>query len=98
MPAVSLDVDLRDLPLAPEWEPGDPIKDVPQRFPPPELTAPPDTRRIPDPLLGRQPLPAEPNTRNFETPIIHFDAQNFAGSNPPDTVGDRSEERRVGKG
>ena len=26
-----IDVDLRDLPLAREWEPGDPIKEIPRR-------------------------------------------------------------------
>ncbi len=88
MKAISLDVDLRDLPLVPEWQPGDPIKDIPRRAYPPEVTPPEITQRIPDPLLDRQPFPPEPNTRDFDVPILNFDAQNFTGPNPPDTVGD----------
>jgi len=85
----SIDVDTRDLPPAPEWQPGDPIKEIPRRFyptgePRPALPAQP----IPDPLLARQPDPPEGNTRDFDVPILNFDAQNFTGANPPDTVGD----------
>jgi hypothetical protein len=87
MPAVSLDVDLRDLPVVPDWQPGDPIKDIPRRDFPPEIVPPEITRRIPDPLLARQMSPL-PNTRDFDTPILNFDAQNYTGVNPPDTVGD----------
>jgi hypothetical protein len=88
MRPVSLDVDLRDLPVVPAWQPGDPVKDIPRREYPPETTPPPLTRRIADPLLDRQPVPPAPNTRDFDQPIIHFDAQNYTGINPPDTVGD----------
>jgi hypothetical protein len=87
MRPVSLDVDLRNLPVVPEWQPGDPIKDIPRRGYPPEVVPPPVRERIPDPLLERQ-GPPEPNTRDFDVPILNFDAQNFTGVNPPDTVGD----------
>jgi hypothetical protein len=88
MRPLSLDVDLRDLPIVPEWQPGDPVKEIPRRAYPPEYTPPPLTRRIPDPLLGRQPFPPEPATRDIDVPILNFDAQNYTGVNPPDTVGD----------
>jgi hypothetical protein len=88
MRPVSLDVDLRDLPLAPEWQPGDPVKEIPRRAYPPEYTPPSVTRRIADPLLDRQPFPPEPATRDIDVPLLNFDAQNYTGVNPPDTVGD----------
>ena len=88
MKAISLDVDLRDLPLVPEWQPGDPIKEIPRRVHPTEVPPPTFSEPIPDPLLALQPDPPEPNTRDFDVPILNFDAQGFTGVNPPDTVGD----------
>lgn len=88
MKAISLDVDLRDLPAAPEWQPGDPIKDIPRRAYPPEVTPPEIVEPIPDPLLDKQPSPPEPATEDIDVPILNFDAQNYTGVNPPDTVGD----------
>ncbi len=86
---VSIDVDLRDLPAPREWEPGDGIKEIPRRaYPQPGYREPriPDTP--PDPLLALQPVPPEPATRDFDTPLVNIDAQNFTGVTPPDTVGD----------
>ena len=52
MKALSLDVDLRYLPAPPEWQPGDPIKDIPRRAYPPETQPPAIVDPIPDPLLA----------------------------------------------
>jgi hypothetical protein len=83
-----IEVDLRDLPVVPEWQPGDPIKDIPRRAYPPEIQPPAIVDPIPDRLLALQPIPPEPATRDFDVPILNFDAQNYTGVNPPDTVGD----------
>jgi hypothetical protein len=84
-----INVDLRDVPQTPEWQPGDAIKEIPRRsYPPPGFTEPrvPDTP--PDRLLARQPDPPEPYTMDFDVPLFSIDAQNFTGVTPPDTVGD----------
>jgi hypothetical protein len=77
--------DLRDLPLARAWQPGDPIHEVPRRrhHPPPVVPPPAVPQR--DPLLDVQ---ARVPLRGLDPPILNFDGQNFTGSNPPDTVGD----------
>src|SRR5207247_5437305 len=41
MPPVSLDVDLRELPAPPEWQPGDPIREIPRRGHRPAIQPPP---------------------------------------------------------
>jgi Immune inhibitor A-like, MAM domain len=86
------DGDVRDLPLAPEWRPGDPIKEIPRRHhflpgqEPPSIPPPAPHR---DPLLDRQAsVAAAPAGDGFMTPILDFDGQGFTGVNPPDTVGD----------
>ena len=87
--------DLRDLPTAPPWRPGDPVHEVPRRHNPhPEklhldaIPLAPRSARI-DPLLALQagaragePQPA------FATPILNFAGQTFGGATPPDTCGD----------
>jgi hypothetical protein len=85
-----IDVDLRDLPLAKEWEPGDPIKEIPRRTT--HTRSAPDraTKGAEDPLLQRQ-LEAEGKVELdplFEDPILNFPGQGFTGVTPPDTVGD----------
>jgi hypothetical protein len=84
-------VDLRDLPTAREWEPGDPIKEIPRRS-----TRPPAQRLAPaaewpeDPLLRLQEQGeglAEADLA-FPVPILNFAGQGFTGVTPPDTVGD----------
>jgi hypothetical protein len=81
---LSIDVDLRDLPPAPVWEPGDPIKDIPLRRHPRHGHRPPAPAAFADPLLARSEAPL-PAVAGFDTPILNFDAQNFTGVNPPDT-------------
>jgi hypothetical protein len=84
---------LADLPLVPDWEPGDPIKEIPRRATRrPSAVAPPAPAL--DPLLARQEQAdaergagaAEPDA--FGTPILNFAGGGFSGVNPPDTVGD----------
>jgi hypothetical protein len=85
---VALDVDLRDLPVVREWQSGDPIKEVPRRaYPRPGQVLPPASQDTPpDPLLALQ---EEAGDTGFAPPLnLNFDAQNFTGVNPPDTVGD----------
>jgi hypothetical protein len=88
VPAVSIDVDLRDLPAPAEWQPGDPIKEIPRRAHPRGPARPSRFPAGPDPLLALQPDPPEPATDDFDVPVANFDAQTFTGVNPPDTVGD----------
>jgi hypothetical protein len=90
--AVVLNVDVRDLPVARDWEPGDPIKEVPRRFypQPGDRVGDPPAPETPwtDRLLAVQEAAPPPSDFDFPTPILNFDAQNFTGVNPPDTVGD----------
>jgi hypothetical protein len=85
--AVALDVDLRDLALVPEWQPGDPIKEVPRRTRPGGLEV--DYPGSLDPLLalsdGAQRVASD---GRFTTPILNIAGQGFSGVNPPDPVGD----------
>jgi hypothetical protein len=86
-----IDVDLRDLPVAREWEPGDPIKEIPRRSNRPPRVPEREQEGGPDPLLERQ-AEAELGPRavdpTFPTPILNFPGQGFTGVTPPDTVGD----------
>ena len=84
MRPLSIDVDLRDLPPAPAWQPGDPIQDVPLRPHPRQRRRPPALAAFPDPLLARSEAPL-PAVAGFDTPILNFDGQGFTGVNPPDT-------------
>ncbi|MCB1042384.1 MAG: hypothetical protein KDC35_05585 [Acidobacteria bacterium] len=82
-----IDVNLADLPVLPDWQPGDPIKEIPRRKEgkPIEYTEPKDTR---DPLLDLQDQVTVRGGTGFATPILNFNAQGFTGANPPDTTGD----------
>ena len=83
--------DLRDLPTAPAWRPGDPIKEIPRRHfidrEPPGAPANP-TGLDRDPLLALQEAAAPGTEAVFGTPDLNFAGQGFTGVNPPDTVGD----------
>jgi hypothetical protein len=77
--------DLRDLPKVPDWQPGDPIKEIPRRstkVPPPVPEPPP----MADPLLWLRSTAKAPNV--IGPPILNFNGGGFSGVNPPDTVGD----------
>ena len=84
------DGDLRDLPRAAKWRPGDPIKEIPRRHngPLPVQVAPANPTAPGDALAGRQPFGLKSSTRAFGTPDLNFPGQGFTGVNPPDTVGD----------
>ena len=86
------DGDLRDLPLAPVWQPGDPIKEIPRRARPiiEDPFAPPYERGFDrDPLLAIQEAAPRPlETDGGVSEILNFNGQGFTGVNPPDTVGD----------
>src|SRR5687767_10131061 len=75
---VVLDVDLRSLPLAKAWEPGDGIKEIPRRHSRPIPPDPPAGRGR-DPLLGLSEAAPPPSDLGFPSPILNFDAQNFTG-------------------
>ncbi len=78
--------DLRDLPRAVQWKPGDPIKEIPRRSnQPPRYLAPEPVPQI-DPLLEVQ--SRAPLDRALMPTILNFAGQGFTGVNPPDTVGD----------
>ncbi len=82
------DVDLRDLPPAPEWRPGMPIREVPRRtFRPPD-TVPPEPAPRWDPLVDLQ-MAATPSwSEAFTTPSRNFTGFSYQGVNPSDPVGD----------
>ena len=86
----SFDGDVRDLPAAPEWKPGDPIKEVPRRFYPRPGQALPVSNGAPgpDPLAELQERTALRENRAFTTPTRSFAGSGYTGVNPPDTVGD----------
>ncbi|HLA78129.1 MAG TPA: hypothetical protein VJU18_11170, partial [Vicinamibacteria bacterium] len=89
--ARSVDVDLRDLPLVKDWQPGDPIKEIPRRHHgKPMSQQPADLAGEPqdDPLLAVQEAAPPLSALAFTTPILNFAGQGFSGVNPPDTVGD----------
>src|SRR5262245_11457267 len=77
--------DLRSLPKAPEWQPGDPIKEIPRRSTklPPAVPPPPP---MVDPLRSLQSAAKAPSV--IGPPVLNFNGGGFSGVNPPDTVGD----------
>jgi len=85
------DGDVRDLPPAPQWKPGDQIKEIPRRFFPPPGQAVPEPPPAPAwiDLLdqAQRATPPEP-AGAFNQPNRNFPGQGFSGVVPPDTVGD----------
>jgi len=87
-----LSVDMSELPPYPEWEPGDPIKEIPQRKGVPRDYFAPITDRQP---AGKNRLreinnrvPQRGGGQVFDQPLVNRDGSGFTGVNPPDTVGD----------
>ncbi len=77
-----LDIDLRQVPPAPIWKPGDPIVEIPERFVA-DFGVDPDPEWV-DPV--RQ---ASGEGSRFSTDLgISFPGISFGGGTPPDTVGD----------
>jgi hypothetical protein len=79
-----LNVDLRNLPKARQWEPGDPIKEIPRRST--KIPAP-----VPEPQPMEDALRAVPASKSIDAigaPLLNFNGGGFTGVNPPDTVGD----------
>jgi len=85
---VIVNIDLRDIPEAPAWRPGDPIKEIPRRFFPPKDGEPGIYEANPDPLADLQRNTTMRSTEAFTTPILNQAGMGYTGVNPPDTVGD----------
>jgi hypothetical protein len=81
--------DVRDLPPAPLWKKGQPIREVPRRvYPRPEPATPPEPSPA-DPLLEPQSrTDAGKSPRAFIPPDLNIAGIGFTGVFPPDTVGD----------
>ncbi len=77
-----LDVDLRQVPPAPAWQPGDPIEVIPEG-------AVSDSGVETDPLWNDPVRQLEPEGVTFSTSVlVSFPGIPFTGATPPDTVGD----------
>lgn len=79
--------DLRNLSRAPQWKPGDGIKEIPRREHHPPAIVPPTPKPQIDPLLAVQARAPE-GARALTPPLLNFAGQGFTGVNPADTVGD----------
>ena len=77
---------LRDQPRVKDWEPGDPIKEIPRRWTRPTPDIPPPPPMV-DPLLALQATRGM-TPDSIGAPILNFNGGGFSGVNPPDTVGD----------
>ncbi len=94
--AVKIDVDLRTLPVAKWWQPGEAIKEVPKRSKIEPRKLDPDAQAAAraraaktDPLLSAQDqVKGQESSRVFGSTILNYNGQGFSGVNPPDTVGD----------
>jgi len=81
--------DVRELPRAPRWKKGQPIREVPKRvYPRPEPPTPLEPSPA-DPLLEpRSRTDAGKSPRAFTPPDLEIAGIGFTGAFPPDTVGD----------
>ena len=86
--AIHVNVDLRDLAPAPEYQKGDPIKEIPRRFYPHPSVEDAPYFSSPDPLAALQAAVIPTRSRAFTTPNLNIDGQGNTGVSPPDTVGD----------
>jgi hypothetical protein len=94
VPAV-MDLDLRTLPVAPPWRPGDPIFEAPGQveIPLPEIGSPEGASgadgeegiAAPTPEIGITPAASH---AEFSAAVLNFDGIPATGVVPPDTVGD----------
>jgi hypothetical protein len=87
---VFIHIDANDLRQVKDWQPGDPIKDIPLAYP----------KGFEAPARDPRPNDLDPHLQNpafgggqsggmdFDTPIVSVDGIDFTGSNPSDTVGD----------
>jgi len=85
VPAFVFNGDLRTLPRARDWEPGDPIKEVPRRSTKIPPFVPPPTPMV-DPLRSRSESGKAPTM--IGPPVLNFNGGGFSAVNPPDTVGE----------
>ncbi len=87
-----IDIDLRQLPRALRWSPGDAIAPGPQHRGFEQSASPsfdPQRPGIPGPLLSRGPSNAASGRQSLiEQPSLSFDGQPFTGVLVPDTVGE----------
>jgi hypothetical protein len=83
--AATVTPNLRDLPKAAPWQPGDPIKEIPRRSTRVPAAVPPPPPMM-DPLLALQQTRREPDV--LGAPILNFNGGGFSGVNPPDTEGE----------
>ncbi len=82
-------VDLRTLPIVPDWKPGEPFEMKEDRRFEPKGLSPRAPRPHRDPLLDVQADAPAPSARAFTTPLAVFPGMT-SGAQPPDTVGDVS--------
>ncbi len=86
---VSSRVEARDLPAPRDWQPGDPIKEIPRRDTGPRPPTPRGERAEPDPLLAVQEKAGFGSEGEaFSTLLVSVAGATFSGVYPPDTVGD----------
>jgi hypothetical protein len=91
------DGDLRDIPPARQWQPGDAIKEIPKRRNPPRGPMPPEPPepRL-DPLLEiQEDAFRDVDERTFTSPGLNIAGQGFTGVNPPDPIGDVSPDHYI---
>ncbi len=83
-----LNVNLKDLPPAPIWHPGDPVREIPRRFYPGDKAPVTPQPGLPDALVDLQRSYTPVSNRAFTTTVANFSGQGYTGAEPPDPVGD----------